>query len=54
MAFTNVLSVVEVNGAFAVAIDKKPTGQIFKTPEQAAAEVAKIRAERKENKKAKN
>jgi hypothetical protein len=51
--FKNVLSVVEVNGAFAVAIDKVPTGQVYKTRELASAEVAKIRAKRKENKTAK-
>ena len=52
--FKNVLSVVEVSGAFAVAIDKVPTGQIFKTSELAAAEVAKIKAERKAKREAKN
>lgn len=51
--FKNVLSVVEHNGAYAVAIDKVPTGQIFKTRQQAADEVAEIKAERKAKREAK-
>ena len=51
--FTNVLSVVEVNGSFAVAIDKLPTGEIFDTQKKAADRVAEIRAERKAAKTAK-
>jgi len=54
MAFKNVLSVMPVPGGYAVAIDRKATGQIFKLKETAQAEVDKIRAERKSKRDAEN
>jgi hypothetical protein len=51
--FKNVLSVVEVSGAFAVAIDKVPTGEVFHSRKLATERVAEIRAERKAAKPAK-
>lgn len=39
------LSVMPVDGGFAVAVDRKATGQVYSTKPEAVAQVAAIKAE---------
>jgi hypothetical protein len=50
--FKNILSVVDVPGGFAVAIDKVPTGQVYTKKDKAQDQVNIILAERKAKREA--
>lgn len=52
MAFTNILSVIQVPGGFAVAKDSIATGEIYDQKETAKNRVKEIRAERKAKREA--
>jgi len=52
MAFKNILSVIPVDGGFAVAIDKKATGQVYTKKQHAQDKVNELLAERKAKREA--